>query len=498
MGVSRRDFLTAATVVGGGLVLAGCSDSNTSAVKDLQQRLKGQVLVPGDPSFAGENLPANDRFESVVPIAIALCATPEDVATCVQWCVREGIQPVVRGGGHNYIGASTTTGLLIKTGSINDVSVDAKAGTVTLGAGALNANLLSALRGGALMLPIGTCPSVGVAGLVLGGGIGDNSRWAGMTCDHLESTQLVLASGERVEASRTTNPDLFWALRGAAGGNFGANTSFTFGLVEIPSPTVTVFGMAFGGKDTMVAAWSAFDRLMLSAPDQLSGFATVTNVRPLGADTKPAPGYPAPFPRLTIDGCFQGNERALRDLLAPVIDLHPIDLIVGEMDYWDAQINWLAVGAMPKHGLEECSRFTNAPIPVDRLAELVDRVLAAPGGTDDANAEVRLMCWSGGQVNRVAADAMAYVHRSGNHLLRPAVWWRDQPPSMQRDLLDWTADTFAFISEFTAPGSFQNWPYSDQKDWQQAYYGSNLDRLRQVKRKYDPKNLFHYAQSIPG
>jgi FAD/FMN-containing dehydrogenase len=497
MGMSRRGFLTAATVVGGGLVLAGCSDAGTSAVKDLQRRLKGQVLVPADPNFAEENLPANDRYESVIPMAIALCANPDDVQTCVRWCVEEGIQPVIRGGGHNYIGASTTTGLLIKTGSMNGVSVDPRAGTVTLGAGALNMNLLSTLRGGALMLPIGTCPSVGVAGLVLGGGIGDNSRWAGMTCDHLESTTVVLASGESVEASGTENPDLFWALRGAAGGNFGVNTSFTFRLVEIPTPKITVFGMVFSGKDAMVAGWSAFDRLMLSAPDQLSGFAAVTNVRPLGADNKPAARYAAPFPNLSIDGSFQGTQAEAREILAPVINLAPTDLIMGEMDYWDAQINWLAVGSMPKHGLEECSRFTNEPIPADRLDHLVDRVLAAPGGTEDANAEVRLMCWSGGQANRVAPEAMAYVHRSGNHLLRPAVWWRDQPASMQRDLLDWTAETFAFISDFTQPGSFQNWPYSEQKDWQQAYYGDNFDRLRQVKQRYDPANLFHYAQSIP-
>lgn len=497
VGISRRRFLTATTAVGGGLVLAGCSDSRPSAVEDLHRRLTGHVLVPADPRFAAENLPGNDRFESVTPTAIALCATPEDVQTCVRWCVDEGVQPVMRGGGHNYVGASTTSGLLIKTGAINQVSLDAKAGTVTLGAGALNAHLLSALRGGALMLPIGTCPSVGVGGLVLGGGIGDNSRWAGMTCDHLESTRVVLASGDSVPASQTENTELFWALRGAAGGNFGANTSFTFRLVEIPSSKITVFSVQFNGKDAMVSAWSAFDRLMLTAPDRLSGFAAVTNVRPPGADITPAQGHAAVFPTLTIEGCYQGRQDDVRDLLAPVTSLRPTDMTVDEMDYWDAQINWLAVGEMPKHGLEECSRFTNAPISADRMADLVDRVLAAPGGTDDANAEVRLMCWSGGQVNRVAADAMAYVHRADNHLLRPAVWWRDQPASMQQDLLDWTADTFAFVSGFTQPGSFQNWPYSDQKDWQQAYYGANLDRLRQVKRIYDPTNLFRYAQSIP-
>lgn len=497
MDLTRRNFLASGAAVGAGLVLASCSDSAPPALKSLEGRLSGSVLVPGDPKFAEENLPANDRYESVTPRAIALCHTPEDVQACVQWCAQEGVQPVARGGGHNYIGASTTTGLLIKTAAINAVTVDTKAQTVTLGAGALNADVLAALRGGDLMLPIGTCPTVGVTGLVLGGGIGDNSRWAGLSCDHLESTRLVRANGQIVEASATDNPDLFWGLRGAAGGNFGINTSLVFRLTQIPAPTITVFGMRFNGKEQAVAGWSAFDRLMLTAPDQLTGFTGITNVKPLGSDTTPARGHPVSFPVLTIDGCFQGDEKTARELLAPVLDQHPTDMIFGEWDYWDAQINWLAVAPMPKHGLEECSRFTSAAIPTDHLAELVDRVVAAPGGTEDANAEVRLMCWSGGQVNRVPPDAMAYVHRSSNNMLRPAVWWRDQPQSMQQDLLAWTAETFDFISGFTGAGSFQNWPYSAQKDWQQAYYGANFARLRQIKNTYDPENLFRYPQSIP-
>ncbi len=497
MNVTRRQFFTASTAVGAGLAFAGCSDSSPPDIKDLKRRLTGSVIEPFDSRFARENLPANDRYESVLPRAIALCRTPEDVRTCVQWCVENGVQPVARGGGHNYIGASTTEGLLIKTTAMNKVTVDSKAQRVTLDSGALNSNLLSALQGGPLMLPIGTCPTVGVAGLTLGGGIGDNTRWAGLTCDHLESTRLVLANGEIVEASATANSDLFWGLRGAAGGNFGINTSLTFQLLEIPKKTITVYSMQFSGKEAIVPAWSAFDRLMLTAPDELSGFTGVTNKRRLGPDNEPTPGNPVAFPELTIVGCFQGDAKTARELLAPVLTQRPTDVTVDEMDYWDAQLNWLAVPKMGKHGLEECSRFTDAPISLDHLAALVDRVASAPGGTDDANAEVRLMCWSGGQANRVAPNAMAYVHRSDNHLLRPAVWWHDQPRSMQRDLLDWTQETFNFISGFTRPGSFQNWPYSAQKDWQQAYYGANFDRLRQVKRKYDPKGLFRYAQSIP-
>jgi FAD/FMN-containing dehydrogenase len=333
---------------------------------------------------------------------------------------------------------------------------------------------------------------------VLGGGIGDNSRWAGMTCDHLESTEIVLANGELVTASETQNPDLFWALRGGAGGNFGINTRLTFRLVRIPQPTITVFGFRFVGRDDMVAAWSAFDRLMLEAPQELTGFTGVTNVRTIGGDNATVGSFSTSYPALTIDGCYQGSAAQAREVLAPIFDAaDPDDHVMGEFDYWSAQINWLAVPFMPKHGLAEAARFTREPIPTDVLDQLVDRVLNAPGGSEEANAEVRLMCWSGGVVNDVPADATAYVHRSSNNLLRPATWWRDQPQAMIDDLQDWQRETFAYASQFTEQGSFVNWPYAELDDWARAYYGANLDRLVEVKRAVDPDNLFRYEQSIP-
>ena len=503
--ISRRRMMQASALVLGSGALGSataCAGVNhrggANGLKSLAKSLDGELLLPSAASFHDENLPANDVYESVTPIGIAMCASPEDVQTCVRWCREEGIQPVVRGGGHNYIGASTTTGLLIKTTRMNAVDVNPATGIMRIGGGTLNRDLLRTLRGGDWMLPIGTCPGVGVAGLVLGGGFGDNSRWAGMTCDHLLSTDVVLPSGDRVTADSESNADLFWALRGGAGGNFGVNTSFTFQLVRIPRPKISVFGFRFSGEQAMIAAWAAFDRLMIEAPPELTGFTGITNVRPLGGDVSPAPGRADPYPQLTIDGCFQGSPATLREILAPVFDAAtPADYLLGEFDFWDAQINFLAVPLMPKHGLAEASRYTNAPIPTDVLSELISRVAKAPGGTEDANAEVRLMCWSGGKANEVAPEATAYVHRKSNNLLRPAIWWANQPDSLVRDLQDWQKDTFGYVSQHAEKGSFVNWPYTELDDWGRAYYGSNLERLVSVKAAVDPGNVFSYRQSIP-
>lgn len=496
MALTRRTFLAGITAAGAagaaGAVLAGCASSaeqeQSRALDALAERLDGELLRPGSPPFAEENMPANDDYEEITPLAIAMCASPADVETCVRWCRDNGIQPVVRSGGHNYIGASTTTGLLIKVSHMNGVDVEPATGRMTIGGGALNRNLLESLRGGGWMLPIGTCPGVGVAGLVLGGGIGDNSRWGGMTCDHLVETEIVLASGERVIANERENAELFWALRGGAGGNFGINTSFTFQLIRIPRPVITVWGVRVAGHDEMVAAWSAFDRLMIDAPPELSGFTTVSNSLTLGDR----------YPQLTIDGCFQGDAASARELLEPVFAAaRPQDNIFGEFDFWSAQINYLAVPPLPKHGLAEAARFTRTPVAPDALSNLIDRVVAGPGGSEDANCEVRMMCWSGGAVNLVPSDATAYVHRGSHNLLRPAIWWADQPESMVRDLQQWQEETFAFVSQHAEDGSFVNWPYARLQGWEQAYYGDNFNRLVAVKNVVDPDNIFRYAQSIP-
>ena len=462
----------------------------------LARELKGQLVLPRSPDYAAENLPANDRYENIRPIAIALCDNTRDVVACVNWCRDYGVQPVARGGGHSYIGASTTPGLLIKTGAMNRVRVDARRGTVALQAGALNENLLATLRGGDLMLPIGTCPSVGVPGLTLGGGIGDNSRWAGMTSDHLISTELVLASGELVTASETEHPDLFWALRGAAGGNYGINTQMTFRLVPLKRRVISVFGMLFNGPGSSAAALQAFDRLMLTAPPELSGFAGLTSERPLGAGD--GGGDPALFPQFSVDGSYQGPVTELRELLRPVTEAAtPNAYISGDMDYWTAQINWLAVGPQPEHGFAEAARFTRAPLPTRVVENLISLVMAAPTGAD-AYGEVRLMGWSGGMVDQVSPSATAYVHRNSNSLLRPAVWWiAHTPKTLQRELLDWMAESWRYIQPYTQDQAFQNWPYEGITDWPTAYYGANFPRLVQVKRQYDPHNLFRYSQSIP-
>ena len=174
-------------------------------------------------------------------MAVAVCADEHDVATCVDWARRYHVRPVARGGGHSYAGFSTTRGLLIDMSLLNRVRVNQARGTMTLGGGTLNGHLFKALKGGHLFLPVGTCLGVGAGGLTLGGGMGYNTRWAGLTCDHLQSSRIVTADGDLRDIDARQHGDLYWACRGGAGGSFGINTSFTFDLLEVPRKTVSYY-----------------------------------------------------------------------------------------------------------------------------------------------------------------------------------------------------------------------------------------------------------------
>jgi FAD/FMN-containing dehydrogenase len=206
------------------------------------------------------------RYMGTSPAGIAICISPDDAAACVKWARETGAPFAVRSGGHNYAGFSTSDGLIIDVKGMRAVSLNPAAGTVTVAGGANNADVGDALKPYGVYFPGGRCPTVGVSGLTLGGGWGLSCRHLGMTCDSLLTTEVVTANGEIVTASATENPDLFWAVRGAAGGNFGVHTSFTYKVV--PTKDVTFFSLSWSGGGTAELI-DAITRMQIEGPREL-------------------------------------------------------------------------------------------------------------------------------------------------------------------------------------------------------------------------------------
>lgn len=468
------------------------SGANPSALADLRTRLNGTLMLPGDSGYATASAPANGRYRSTLPAAVARCADEADVVTCIQWCNENGVSPVGRGGGHSYAGFSTTTGLLVDMRRLNAVQVDQKQAMVTCGGGALNNDFFVAFENSPLYLPGGTCLGVGMGGLTLGGGIGYNAHWAGLTCDHLQASRIVTAAGEILEIDPTINNDLYWACRGGAGVNFGLNTSFTYDLVELPQSKIAFYRYEWRGADAAAAVLSAFDDLLRTAPEALNAVA-MAQASPVGAGG----------PREAIDVMTRGHDIGpigeLRDLLAPLMAIpNPTTEILEETTFWDVQ-RMIGSEEPEQHSFGDLSRYAKEPLPEDAVAKVVDLLAACPSRSADANGSFWSLGWVGGKVTSAfSRTETAYVHRDALTLLRPTTVWPDSAPaSVGNELNAWTDEIVATISPYTPDESYQNFPNRMIENWGEQYYAENFERLVDVKTKYDPKNLFNNPQSIP-
>ncbi|MEO7236900.1 MAG: FAD-binding oxidoreductase [Lapillicoccus sp.] len=470
----------------------GASGSRRTAVDKLRKAMRGSVFLPGDPSYDASSAARNGRYLDLKPVVVAQVADARDVVTVIRWCEDNGIAPVVRGGGHSYAGLSSTTGLVLDVSRLNGVQIDAKAGTAVMGGAALNRNIFNAAENGPWLLPGGTCGYVALGGLTLGGGIGYHMHWAGLTSDHLTASRMVTAAGDIIDVDAKHHPDLFWALRGGAGGNFGVNVSFSFDLAKIPRANSVFFRITWRGADAATAMLTAVDTAMQKAPAELN-LSSVAQATPVGA------GGPRQAIDVMVRGHYLGTEKDLRDLLAPFLAIPgATSTTILDQPFWTTARSFVSDEATA-HSWGDISRYTNGPVPHDAYARLVELLVNAPIRTPESNAAIWSLGWVGGSVvDRFAPTDTAYVHRGMKTLLRPTPVWRNEDPrSVGNELMGWTLDATSVIDPHVPGNSYQNFPNRFLDGWEKAYYGQNWDRLRDVKTAYDPRNVFTNVQGIP-
>ena len=238
----------------------------------LLAALDGELLMPASPGYDGARRPAQPRYRDVRPQAVVRCASPQDVARTLAAARATGTHVVARGGGHCFAGRSSTEGLLLDLGLLDTVTV-APDGRATVGAGARLAGVYDALHEAGRTIPAGCGPTVGITGLTLGGGLGLLGRRYGLTCDALVGAQVVLADGRCIDCSAEREPELFWALRGAGGGQFGVVTSLVFATVAAPAATRFELSWPAGSAAAVVAAWQEWAP---DAPDEITADLSLT------------------------------------------------------------------------------------------------------------------------------------------------------------------------------------------------------------------------------
>ncbi|TMM10153.1 MAG: FAD-binding oxidoreductase [Actinobacteria bacterium] len=508
--IPRREFLRragqAAVTVGaasqlGWLQGCGRSTSTGSALRALADGMDGRVVAPGDPRYGQASQLFDPRFDDARPLAVAECLSSSDVERAVRWATAHGIRPIPRSGGHSYAGYSTGDGLVIDVTGLNRVSIDRNRKTATIGAGSRLIDVYSALSAHGVAIPAGSCPTVGVAGLTLGGGVGLSSRKLGLTSDQLMAAELVTASGQTVTCDARTRPELFWACRGGGGGNFGVATSFTFRLY--PVKRVAIYQTQWSWEHA-AAVFDAWQRWAPTAPDELFSICKFNNGGPRAK---------SPQPVVTSFGQYLGPEHELATALGPLLaSAPPTSHQISTMSFLDAQRFWAGCegsvpqchlpnqvrgGTLDRWAYKAKSDYVAAALPPAAIDTMIRWVEAWPGGADAMGGGIQMDSY-GGAINRVAPNATAFVHRDSLFSCQYlAFWLPSQVASAEGPSLQWIDSFYGAMRPYVSGFAYQNYIDPDLGDWLHAYYGSNLTGLTDVKRAYDPGDVFRFAQSIP-
>ncbi|MBA0047177.1 FAD-binding oxidoreductase [Mycobacteroides sp. LB1] len=488
--VTRRTVLTAAAAVAlGGVAITGCSRQHPADVpaiprwEDLRGSLSGALVVRGEAGSVEAGRAFNPLFDVNHPGAVAFCASEEDVARCVEFASNAAIPVAARSGGHSYAGyCIPNDGLVVDLGRMATVSMTGTAAVVRSGARLID--VYAGVAEAGRMLAGGSCPTVGIAGLTLGGGVGVLTRKFGLTCDQLISARAVTSDGKIRILSSTSEPDLFWAIRGVGGGNFCIATEFTFATAEATELTVFTLDYAPGDTAAIMHRWLTF---MADAPDELW-----TTLHAVGGTA----------PQCRIVGCIAGstNPRALIENLRSAIGIGPTDRFEAVKSF---------LGAMKFMG--GCSTLTvaqchpswtgSAPGQLERESFVASSRMVPHAGVDTARIEALLVGKPGltfifdslgGAVSRIPADANAFPHR---HAVASIQIYHgvgaDSAIASQR--VDEARDR---LGEICGAAAYVNYIDPRMPDWAAAYYGENLPRLRRIAAAYDPNEVFGFAQAV--
>ncbi|HEY6421920.1 MAG TPA: FAD-binding oxidoreductase [Pseudonocardiaceae bacterium] len=491
MPINRRAFLHAVGLGAAAAALAGCGDTQTTtsgqapAAIDfpaLAGKLSGPLITPDEPGYDLARRSFNPLFDNRMPAAVAQCRRVEDVQACVSAAAAARSPIAARSGGHSYAGYSTPdNALIVDLSGMSTVQVNAD-GTAVIGAGARLIDVYTALAGAGRCLPAGSCPSVGIAGLTLGGGIGMLSRKYGLTCDRLVSARVVTADGTARTVSASAEPDLFWALRGGGGGNFGIVTSFTFDTVPAPQLTVFELGFPAGSVPDVLGHWQ---QRILTMPEELTA-----NCHIIG-------GSP---PSCTVIGCYVGPASALNPLLTDLIrriGKQPTSRTVAQHDYLQGMRHFAgcsAISAAECHD-EASGRHWNreAFVASSRLLTAPVADPAQIGSVFDGRTVFVIVDGLGGAISRVTPADTAFPHRGA--LATIQIYLKTSPPGRAAAASS-LAEMRNQLTGIVGGGAYVNYIDPGMPNWAHAYYGDNLTRLRQVVQRYDPGRVFTFPQAI--
>jgi FAD/FMN-containing dehydrogenase len=436
-------------------------------IDELRDGRAGTAVLPGDAEW-GANPPIYPAPGD--PVVVVRPDTPQQVGEALRFAAAEGLGVAIRSGGHGGRLFDIDGGMVIELSNFTGVDVDGT--TVRIGAGAVWGDVAAALGPHGLGITSGDTKSVGVGGLTLGGGVGWLVREHGLAFDSLKAAEVVLASGEVVTASADENPELFWALRGG-GGNFGVVTEFVFEAHPLDGVVFGTLDFAVEGAADVMKGWRD---VMREAPEQFNS--TFMVMPAMGPGMEPAaqvivlhPGrdiaaVEPQLARLRALPGYRSEDIAAKDYVDALDDPHPFP--DGEMPTITGDNGFAA----------------------DLSDAAIDALVAAHASLA---AGVLMVRYLRGAYNRVAAEATAWAHRDAEAMLMLAAFL---PPNAPRELIDGVHASWKPVTPFTA-GTYGNFAQEAGEEMTSLIYPpATLERLREVKRTYDPQNLLSRNHNV--
>lgn len=440
-------------------------------LQKLEAQFRGELIRPADPRYDD----ARKVFNGLVdkrPSLIARCAGVADVIAAVNFARERDLEAAVRGGGHGVTGSAVCDdGLAIDLSAMRSVQVDPQNRTARAEGGATWGDFDHETQAFGLATTGGIVPSTGISGLTLGGGIGYLNRKYGLACDNLLSADVVTADGRLLRTSAEQHADLFWGLRGG-GGNFGVVTSLEYRLHPV-GPVLA--GEVIYPLDQAREVLRFYRDWSMAAPDEVRADATLIS----------GPEGPAVDVIVCYCGAIEEGEKALsplrsfgspmRDTIAPVPYATVQNLLTdvfqpGRLYYWKAGF----VRSLSDDAVEAIVDFFAGEVPAPFAAIAIEHL--------------------GGAVSRIGPEETAFHHRDAQHSLLVLRMWQD--PAESDDNIDWARRCYRTAEPFLKEGAYVNYLGDEGEARIRAAYGANHDRLRAVKAKYDPTNVFRLNQNI--
>ncbi|MDR3594995.1 FAD-dependent oxidoreductase [Clostridium sp.] len=437
-----------------------------------------EIITPNSDKYEQARQEWNRSIQKY-PCAIVYCESYKDVSTAIRFACKNNIPLRIRSGGHNYEGYSIANkALIIDVSKLNKIQINYDENTVTIQGGVNNSQLYNFISSKGYPFPGGACPTVGVSGYALGGGWGYSCRYLGLGCDSLVEIKLINYKGNLITADEYVNSDLFWACRGAGGGNFGVIVSMTFKLPpKVGKVTLFEIHCSNESKAIQIEFLNTWQKWIITADPRINMNGGLYNTK---SDGK----------YIHCRGLFYGTPDELQSILKPFKSIKGVDISAEYLSFL-AAINKIGSSYPPFEYFKSTGRFVYKCYTLNEIEDIVDIVnQERPAGSILTSANIYGL---GGKVSEVNKFDTAFYYRKARYILSIQSVWESN--EYKPENVEWVNKNFNYIYSITN-GSYINFPFFPLPSYEHDYYGQNVNALQCIKCKYDPYNVFMFQQGI--